>query len=91
MNRSDLLRAVANDTKLPMAQVEVVVDSFLRMIELSLAAGEDVGIRRFGKFERRVRRPVVRRNPRTGEEISVPERHSVAFIPSDSVRDRLNA
>lgn len=90
MNRSDLLRAVANDTKLPTAQVELVVDSLLNVIALSLSAGEDVGIRRFGKFERRIRRPVVRRNPRTGEEISVPERHTVAFIPADAIRDRLN-
>lgn len=90
MNRSDVTRAVANLEGIPLATVEQVLGASLDVITLALAAGEPVNLRRFAKLEPRTRPAVTRRNPKTGEEIKVPERQTVAFLPSPSLKDRLN-
>lgn len=90
MNKTDLVKAVANDTGRSEALVEQVMDSLLKVITVGLSAGEPVTLRRFGRFEERIRKPVMRRNPRTGEEHKVPKRRTVAFIPGETLRARLN-
>jgi nucleoid DNA-binding protein len=90
VNRTDVVRAVSNQTNLPVGQVETVVGALLDVIGLSLACGEEVNLRTFGKFEPRNRKPVVRRNPKTGVEHHVPEKVSVGFVPSPNLKDRLN-
>lgn len=91
MNRTDVVRAVSNRTEVPVAQVETILGAFLEVVGLSLACGEEVNLRTFGKFEPRNRKPVVRRNPKTGVEHHVPEKVSVGFIPSPNLKDRLNS
>lgn len=90
MNRGQLIEAVASKTELPIAQVDFVLTHVLEAIQDSLNEGEQVNIRRFGKFEPRHRNPVVRKNPRTGEEIPVPAKRSVGFIPSVNLKAALN-
>jgi nucleoid DNA-binding protein len=69
---------------------EPVLDRILNVIAASLVVGESVSIRNFGKFEPRTHSAVTRKNPRTGEEIHVPVKQSVAFIPAPALKDRLN-
>ena len=90
MNRGQLVEAVAAKTELPVAQVDFVLTHVLEAITEGLDSGEPVNIRRFGKFEPRHRNPVVRKNPRTGEEIPVPAKRSVGFIPSVNLKAALN-
>jgi DNA-binding protein HU-beta len=90
MNRTDIVRAVANKSGLPMTVVAKVTDDLLDVIGLCLAAGEEVNLRQFGKFEPRDRKAVVRKNPRTGEDIQVPAKTGVGFIPSPVLKQRLN-
>lgn len=90
MNKTDIVKAVANDTGKSEAIVERVLDSVVNVVVVSVSAGESVTLRGFGKFEGRTRRPVVRKNPRTGEEHKVPERRTVAFVPGQNLRQRLN-
>lgn len=90
MNKSELLRAVALRERVTYAEAERLVDAFLEVVSLSLACEEDVSIRNFGKFEHRKRRPVQRRNPKTGTPVDIPERNSVGFKPAPKLRDRVN-
>lgn len=90
MNRSDVVRAVANAEHLPIATVDRIVIAFLDVIGLALACDEEVNLRCFGKFEPRARAAVVRRNPKTGIEHAVPEKKSVGFVPSPNLKSRLN-
>lgn len=71
--------------------VDAVVSDTIDTIALMLAAGEQVNIRRFGRFDPRDRKPVTRLNPATGEPIHVPAKRSVGFVPSQTLKDRLNA
>lgn len=90
MNRTDVVKAVANRERVSAAEVERILTSFLEVVGLSLACGEEVNLRGFGKFEPRHRNAVNRRNPRTGIEHAVPEKLSVGFVPSPNLKNRLN-
>lgn len=91
MNRSDLIRAVANKDDLDPEIVGRVVDSMLDVVRLSLSLGEEVSLRGFGRFEVKEMLPTVRRVPKSREIVQVPSRTSVRFVPSGVLRERLNA
>lgn len=56
----------------------------------TLSDGEEVKISGFGKFEVRQKGERVGRNPRTGEEIMIPERKVPRFKVSQVLKDELN-
>lgn len=90
MNRSDLTRAIARVDGVDQATAEQILQTLTDTIELSLACGEPVTIRNFGKFEVRTRQPVTRLNPRTGDKIEVPEKQSILFHAAPSLKKRVN-
>lgn len=90
MNKSEVLRAVAFRERISFNEAERIVDAFLEVVGLSLACEENVSIRNFGKFEHRARRPVTRRNPKTGAPVEVPPRNTVGFKPAPKLKDRVN-
>lgn len=90
MNRSDLIRAAAEAENLPMGQVERILDSIMETIGVSLACGEAVMIRNFGKFEPRQKRATERKNPKTGDIISVPPKKAILFHAAPALKERIN-
>lgn len=91
VNRSDIVKMASNKTGMDAEEVDRVLTAALEAVSLSLAAGEPVNIRRFGKFEPRQRNAVTRTNPRTGLVMDIPEKTSVGFVPSVNLKERLNA
>lgn len=92
MNKSDVLRALimgghASDP----IRAEDVLDCVLGVISKSLACGEAVSIRNFGKFEPRPRAAVTRKHPISGVEMTVPARIGVGFVPSVHLKERINS
>ena len=49
-----------------------------------------IELRNFGVFEVKRRRARKARNPRTGENVSVPERRVVTFKPGREIKERVN-
>ena len=49
-----------------------------------------IELRNFGVFEVKRRRARKARNPRTGENVSVPERSVVTFKPGQEMEERVN-
>lgn len=90
MNRSELITTTADRLGKPAEVVEAVVTTFFELCASVLAEGEPVNVRRFGKFEPRLRRAMTKPNPKTGEPMNIPERLSVAFLPSELLKGRLN-
>jgi nucleoid DNA-binding protein len=90
MNRSQAVAATANRVGITPEQAEASVSAFLDVLADTLVSGEPVALRRFGKFEPRLRRAMSKPNPGTGELMDIPERLSVAFLPSDLLKNRLN-
>lgn len=90
LNRGDIVRRVADDTGLPTATVDLALSSFFDTVIGGLASGDDVAIRRFGRFEPRHRQATVRKNPSTGTVMQIPPKRGVGFLPSANMKQRLN-
>lgn len=90
MNRSDLVRKVSKESGQTQGQVEILLDLILDMMVHLLNSGDGtLTIRNFGRFELRDRRSLIRKNPKTGEEIKVPAKRAVLFHPADSFKERI--
>ena len=79
MTKKDIVIKVSNDTNLTQIDVKKIVQRTLDVILESLERGETVELRNFGVFKVKTRRGRLGRNPRTGEEVSVPEKKVVIF------------
>ncbi|MSR77325.1 MAG: integration host factor subunit beta [Candidatus Omnitrophica bacterium] len=79
MTKKDIVIKVSNDTNLTQIDVKKIVQRTLDVVLESLERGETVELRNFGVFKVKTRRGRLGRNPRTGEEVSVPEKKVVVF------------
>ena len=69
---------------------EVSVKLLLDAMTDALIAGHRIEIRGFGTFSISERPPRVGRNPKSGEEVSVPAKRVPHFKPGKELRDRVN-
>lgn len=81
MTKKDIVMKVSNETNLTQIDVKKIVQRALDVVVESLERGETVELRNFGVFKVKNRRGRIGRNPRTGEEVSVPEKKVVVFKP----------
>ena len=86
MNRSDLVGKVSRKAQVTRPIVDEVLNQLLAVLTTTLASGENVTIKNFGVFEVREREAVVRKNPRTGEDVKVPKKRAVLFRPSQTFK-----
>ncbi|MBI4395360.1 MAG: integration host factor subunit beta, partial [Candidatus Omnitrophica bacterium] len=77
MTKKDIVTKVSNDTNLTQIDVKKIVQRTLDAIVEALERGETVELRNFGVFKVKTRRGRVGRNPRTGQEVQVPEKKVV--------------
>ncbi len=91
MNKSDLVRHVADETGMSRSAAEAAVNAVLSGIAGSLARDEPVSLPGFGTFAARHRPARTARNPRTGETIPVAASTTAAFKPGKSLKGTLNA
>lgn len=81
MTKKDIVMKVATDTNLTQIDVKKIVQKTLDVVVESLEKGETVELRNFGVFKVKQRRGRIGRNPRTGDEVPVPEKRVVVFKP----------
>jgi len=86
MTKADLVEEVSVKTGLTRTDVAVVVDAFLETVKKSLEDGNNIEIRGFGTFKIKLRKARKARNPRTGEEVPVPDRKVPVFKPSNEFK-----
>lgn len=91
MKKSDLIAKLAElNPHLTTGDSEKIINCFFDTISDALAEGRRVELRGFGAFVVRQRRARVGRNPRTGETVSVAEKHVPFFKMGKSMHNRLN-
>lgn len=92
MIRSELIQKLSEENPhLYQRDVERIVDAIFEEIIEAMARGDRVELRGFGAFSVKKRDARVGRNPRTGESVSVDEKHVPFFKAGKLLRDRLNA
>lgn len=89
MTKKDIVMKVSNDTNVTQIDVKKVVQKTLDAILDSLERGETVELRNFGVFKVKSRRGRIGRNPRTGQEVQVPEKKVVVFKPGLLLKQRV--
>jgi len=72
LNKTELVAKVAADTGLSQAAVASVVDGVFAAVAETVAKGDKVSIPGWVTFETATTAARTGRNPRTGEEISIP-------------------
>lgn len=91
MIRSELIQKISEENPhLFQRDVERIVNTVFEEIIHAMARGDRVELRGFGAFSVKKRDSRQGRNPRTGESVSVDEKHVPFFKTGKLLRERLN-
>jgi integration host factor subunit beta len=91
MIRSELIQKISEENPhLFQRDVERIVGTIFDQIIEAMARGDRVELRGFGAFSVKKRDARAGRNPRTGESVSVDQKHVPFFKTGKLLRDRLN-
>ncbi len=91
MIKSELIERVGQrNPHLFQRDVEHIVNAILEEIVTALSRGDRVELRGFGAFSVKNRPARTGRNPRTGAQVSVAEKHVPFFKTGKDMRERLN-
>ena len=70
--------------------LEKLVSILLNEIKNTLKRGERVELRGFGTFQTNIQKESIRRNPRTGEKVSVPKKKTIHFKMAKDLFKKVN-
>ena len=70
--------------------LDKVVEIILKEIKETLKRGEGVELRNFGTFRVNIQKASIRRNPKTGEKVSVPKKRTIKWKMSKDLFKKLN-
>ena len=90
MNKSELIKKLAEDANLPLEDASMVVNTFVDCMKDSLLAGERVEIRGFGSFKIKEYEGYAGRNPKTGESVMVEPKRLPFFRAGKELKEYLN-
>ncbi|MBP2663198.1 MAG: hup [Firmicutes bacterium] len=91
MNKTDLVKAVAQKADMTQKDAEKAINSVFAAIEEALANDDKVQIIGFGTFEVKTREERKGRNPQTGNEITIPASKNPVFKAGKGLKDIVNA
>ncbi|GIW74321.1 MAG: hypothetical protein KatS3mg103_0843 [Phycisphaerales bacterium] len=90
VTKKHLVEAITEQTGLPKATVQRVVQGVLDQLIEAIGQGHRVELRDFGVFEVRPRAARTAQNPRTLEPVPVPPRLAVRFKPGRLMKQALD-
>jgi DNA-binding protein HU-beta len=90
MNKSELIDAMADASKLTKADTARALDSFIKAVSDELGNGGSVALVGFGTFSVKERAQRKGRNPQTGEEITIKAAKIPSFKAGKSLKDGVN-
>ena len=90
MTKAQLIDEVARVADLSRKHAELIVDIFFQSIVNALERGEKIELRGFGSFRIRQRNARQGRNPKTGDQVSVPSKRIPYFKPGRELKELLN-
>ena len=87
MNKTELIKNVAQNAEISQKEATVVVQTVVESITNTLAAGEKVQLIGFGTFEVRERAARTGRNRQTGEEMQITASKVPAFKAGKELKE----
>lgn len=86
MIKLDIINCLADQTGIPKLKAEQAVDALFNSMKDALARGDRIELRGFGVFVVKPRKRGIGRNPRTGEEVSIPSGKTIRFKPGKELQ-----
>ena len=91
MTRSDLVNRLAEQfAQLTQRDTEFAVKTILDAMSDALSRGHRIEIRGFGSFAISRRPPRIGRNPRSGDQVVIPEKLVPHFKPGKALREAVD-
>ncbi len=91
MTKADLVEEVVKVSELSKKHAETIVNTVFNSIVDALRQDDKIELRGFGSFRVRRRRSRQGRNPKTGDQVAVPEKRIPYFKPGKELKDLINA
>jgi len=88
--KADLVEAIYEKVGFSKKEATDLVELLFETMKGTLSKGEKIKISGFGNFIVRQKKSRVGRNPQTGEQIEISERHVLTFKPSQVLRSEVN-
>ncbi len=86
MIKLDIINQVVDRTGISRTKAEMAVDSVFEAMKQALQKNDRIELRGFGVFTIKPRKTGIGRNPRTGEEVSIPPGKAVRFKPGKDLQ-----
>ncbi len=90
MTKADIVEIISANTGITKIETEAVVNGFLDTVIESLKNGEKIELRGFGTFKVVKRAQRIARNPKTNQEVTVPEQHVPVLKVSKEFKQGVN-
>lgn len=90
MNKSELIKALAESKKLHVDESTKIVGAFVDSIKEALLRGDRVEIRGFGSFKIKDYEGYTGRNPKTGDVVQVKPKKLPLFRPGKELKEYIN-
>lgn len=91
MVKSELIENLSERADITLAKAEEVVDLFFNAITDTLGKGDRVEIRGFGAFTVREYKTYTGRNPKTGDQITVPPKRLPFWKTGQELKQRVDS
>jgi DNA-binding protein HU-beta len=86
MIKHDIVNEVVDRTGITKTKAEIAVETVFESMRKALGKGDRIELRGFGVFNVRPRKTGIGRNPRTGQEVSIPPGKAVRFKPGKDLQ-----
>lgn len=91
MNKSELIKALADDTQMALEDATSIVNIFFDSMRKSLIDGNRIEIRGFGSFKVKEYEGYSGRNPKTGQSVPVVPKKLPFFRAGKDLKDFINS
>jgi Bacterial nucleoid DNA-binding protein len=90
MTKADIVTIISSSTGLSKVETEAVVSGFMETVMDAMKRGETIELRGFGSFKVVKRAQRMARNPKTNQEVVVPEQYVPTLKMSKDFRKAVN-
>jgi DNA-binding protein HU-beta len=90
MTKADIVDVVASGTGLTKLETEAIIEGFFKTVIEALKEGRGIEIRGFGSYKVKKKNARHARNPKTGEQVHVPEHYVPTFKFSKDFKSLVN-
>ncbi|MCK5055686.1 MAG: HU family DNA-binding protein [Candidatus Aminicenantes bacterium] len=91
MNKNELALQMVKDSSITKSDALIVIDTLIEVITKELQKNDGkITLVGFGTLKTINKKKKKGRNPRTGEEIIIPKKKTVKFVPGKKLKELIN-